>query len=91
MTALSAGIIVTTPEQLATIVREQVDAALAERAAPRADEPLLLTCAALCRRLGVSRASVYRWRNAKMPSIRTGDEYRYVLDEVMAWLRRRST
>ena len=54
-------------------------------------EPLLLTCSKLCKKLGVSRASIFRWRGEGMPSIRAGDEYRYVLDEVMAWLRGRSS
>ncbi len=75
-------------DRLTEIVRDAVSSALAEQK-PASSVPLLLTCAALCKRLGVSRASVYRWRGEGMPAIKAGDEFRYVLDEVMGWLRGR--
>lgn len=73
-------------ERLREIIREELSGLT-----PKGDEgPLLLTCSALCRRLGVSRASVYRWRGEGMPSLRAGDEHRYELDAVMSWLRGRA-
>lgn len=85
----ASTIVVTTEEKIAAIVREQVDEALAEQRDTKSDEPLLLTCSKLCTKLGVSRASVYRWRSEGMPSIKAGDEHRYILAEVLGWLRGR--
>jgi hypothetical protein len=73
--------------ELAELVRDAVSDALAAQRPAAAEEPMLLTCAALCRKLGISRATVYRWRHGGMPSIKWGDEYRYVLTEALSWLR----
>ena len=77
-----------TVDELRELVR---DVLLEERTPALAEEPLLLTCSKLCRKLGVSRASVFRWRGEGMPSIKAGDEHRYVVAEVLAWLREKST
>jgi hypothetical protein len=73
-------------------VLDQLAERLAERLPrrePDSEGPLLLTSSKLCRKLGVSRASVYRWRGEGMPAVKCGDEHRYILAEVLGWLRGR--
>jgi hypothetical protein len=56
-----------------------------------ADGPLLLTCNRLCKRLGLSRATIFRLRGQGLPCFKVGDEYRYELEPVVAWLRARGS
>lgn len=39
--------------------------------------------------LGVTMQTLYNWRNAGMPTIKVGAQYRYELEEVMQWLQER--
>jgi predicted DNA-binding transcriptional regulator AlpA len=83
-----ALVVTLTVGTLRALIRAEREAPHAE-SAPAIAEPLLLTCAKLCARLGVSRASVYRWRNEGMPCIKAGDDFRYILAEVLEWLKAR--
>jgi predicted DNA-binding transcriptional regulator AlpA len=85
-----APVVVIGAAELAGLVREAVREELEGRTTPESDEPMLLSCSKLCKKLGVSRASVYRWRAAGLKSIRAGDEHRYILAEVLEWLRGRA-
>lgn len=37
----------------------------------------------------VTMQTVYKWRKEGVPSIRIGHQYRYDLDKVMEWLKKR--
>ena len=39
--------------------------------------------------IGVTKYTIYLWRNEGMPAIRIGKYYRYELDGVMEWLKNR--
>jgi hypothetical protein len=88
--APSTQLVVTTPAELAELVREQIDAALAEHSR-RTVEPDLVDGATMARRVGVSRATLHRLRVGGMPAIRVGDTHRYRPADVLAWLTTRST
>jgi hypothetical protein len=86
---LSANaVFVLTEERLREVLREVV---LEERPVSANEaEPLLFTCSALCRKLGISRATVFRAREQGMPSVKVCDEYRYELEPCLAFFRGRS-
>lgn len=80
------AVAVLTAEQVAAIVRQQVDEALAEQVAERPPTPELVDAATMCRLIMVSRTTLHRLRVAGMPAIRVGDTYRYRPSAVVAWL-----
>ena len=82
------GLVVITTDELKAIVREQVEEALAEHAPKTSDEPIFVTCAVLCERLGVSRSTVFRARKAGLPFAKCGDEFRYEVSRCAEWFRR---
>lgn len=49
----------------------------------------LINSAELSDYLGVTMQTLYNWRNAGMPTIKLGAQYRYELEEVMQWLQER--
>lgn len=48
----------------------------------------ILTTDELCRRLKVSRTTLWNWRNNGMPVIKKGSLIRYDLQEVLKWLKK---
>ena len=85
MTALSAGIIVTTPEQLRAILREEVEAALAERAPSPA--PCLLDRRGLAEALDCGVDTIDKLRREGLPTVMLIESPRFELAAVLAWLR----
>lgn len=49
----------------------------------------LLDTPELAEYIGVTKHTIYVWRNEGMPAIKIGKFYRYELDEVMTWLKNR--
>ena len=49
----------------------------------------LLDTPQLAEYVGVTKYTIYLWRNEGMPAIRIGKYYRYEKDEVMQWLKNR--
>lgn len=49
----------------------------------------LISSAELSNYLGVTMQTLYNWRNAGMPTIKVGAQYRYELEKVMQWLQER--
>lgn len=79
------AIIITTPDALATLVRDAVRDALSE--APQNAGPLLLDRASVARALGVGTSSIDRFRRAGMPCVFVGDAPRFIVDECLTWVR----
>jgi hypothetical protein len=71
---------------LRALVREELEAMLCERASA----PALLTGAQLARELQISERTIFSLREEGLPLIRVGDSPRYVLADVLQWLRARS-
>lgn len=88
MSSPAQTLVVIAPEALAALVREQVELALAEHDATRA-EPELVAGPEMARRIGVSRTTLHRLRAQGMPAIRVCDVYRYKPAAVIAWLEAR--
>lgn len=84
------AIIVTTPEQLREIVREEVKAAIAE--AGRGNESEVLDTEGAARLLGVNPQTVPRLVKMKgLPSLRRiGTHYRFRRADLLAWMRDRA-
>lgn len=49
----------------------------------------LLDTPELAEYIGVTKHTIYVWRNEGMPAIKIGKFYRYELEEVMTWLKNR--
>jgi excisionase family DNA binding protein len=86
----ASPVIVVGVDELRDLLREVFREERAGGAVPK-DEPALITSSTLCGRLGVSRATVFRWRTKEgMPAVRIGrDDYRFELDRVLEWVRER--
>lgn len=72
------------------MVHDLFDRVLGERLAhlvPPEQPPALLTSAQICQQLGISRSKLAGLRARGLPSLRCGDSPRFVLDDVIAWLR----
>lgn len=86
MTAPTPAPVVLLP--LSDDVLDQIADRVAERLSvsvrPESDEPLYLTGAKLCAKLGISKATLYRARKGGMSSVRVGDEHRYLLASARA-------
>lgn len=82
--ALTMGV---TPEMLQPLV-EQIADAVAARVQSAPTQPLL-DRNELARALGISTATVDRLARAGMPAIRLVDSKRYLLADVLAWLKTR--
>lgn len=50
----------------------------------------LLNTPQLSQYLNVTQKTIYVWRKEGMPTVKIGRYYRYKLDDVMAWLEKRS-
>lgn len=87
-TGAPAPIVVTSPAELAAIVRDAVEQVLAEQQQDPA--PYLLDRNGIAKRLGVGLNSVDRFRRAGMPFVLVGEAPRFVADECLAWLRTNS-
>ena len=88
--APSPMLVTLTGDDLARIVREQVDAALDERAEDHAPARLLVSGAEFGQLLGCSRGKVHQLRCAGMPSVKVGDVYKFEPQTALTWLRARS-
>jgi hypothetical protein len=82
--APAAAVVVVTPEQLAELVRDAVQSALAEQS--QDSGPILLERAGLARALGVGLSSVDRLRREGMPCVFIGDSPRFLASECLTWL-----
>lgn len=83
-----SGVIVVAPDELARIVREQVDAALADHQADVRPQSLLVSGAEMAELIDVSRATLHRLRTDEgCPAVKVGDSYKYEPTKVLAWLR----
>lgn len=80
------GVIVTTAEQMALIVREAVAEAL-EALGPAVGNRKLLNRVELARALTCSPTQVDKLRRAGLPHLRVGDSPRFDIDECIQWLR----
>jgi hypothetical protein len=88
----AAPVVVTTPAELEALVLRAVAAALGERSAPAPDtDSRLLSRSGLAAALGVSPATVSRWRVEGLPCIALGTTPRFRLAAVRAWLDSRQT
>lgn len=76
-------VVVADTDQLRTLVTEAVHAALAEAA----KAPALLDRASLARALSCSPSTVDAMRKRGLPTVMIGDSPRFVLSEVVDWLR----
>ena len=47
----------------------------------------MLTTKELANELKVTTQTVYNWRKRDMPTVKVGPQYRYVLADVLEWLR----
>jgi hypothetical protein len=79
------AVIVTTPQALATLVRDAVSEALSQ--VYDNGRPLLLDRTSAASALGVGTSSVDRFRKAGMPCVLVGDTPRFIIDECLDWLR----
>jgi hypothetical protein len=87
---LSANaVFVLTDEQLREALRAVLSEERPQLSAPEA-EPLFASCSATCKRLGVSRATLFRARKEGMPAVRVGDDWRYEVAACADWFRGRS-
>jgi hypothetical protein len=88
MTAPAVVVLTCSLDELRALVRAEVDAALAERAAAPSTAPLR-DKGELARALDVSPATITRLTGEGMPHVFVGASPRYALDEVCAWLAAR--
>lgn len=79
------AVIVTTPEQLAALVRDAVSEALAD--ARKDASPVLLDRNGIAKALGIGLSSVDRFRREGMPCVFVGESPRFLVEECLAWLR----
>jgi hypothetical protein len=75
-----------TISQLRELIRAEIDESLFDHARDQRPEPELIDGREVARRCNVSRQTVFRWRVAGCPAIRTGDTYRYRFADVVHWL-----
>ena len=88
MTAPAVVVLTCSLDELRALVRAEIDAALAERAAAPSAAPLR-DKGELARALAVSPATITRLTGEGMPHVFVGASPRYSLDEVRAWLAER--
>jgi len=83
-------VIVTTPDQLAALVRQAVREELDARGAPTPPHKRYVTQRELSTRFAVSRTTVHNWvKQEGCPHILHGAVLRFDLEAVEAWLRAR--
>ena len=87
MSARPAMAAALTVDELRTLLRAELEEALAESRLVEA--PVLVDRAGLARALHVSVATVGRLARLGMPAVLVGDVPRYEVAEVIAWLRSR--
>lgn len=80
-------VVVLSPAELASLVRDAVADALAAR--EQAAAPALCDQAGIARALGVSTPTIRKMVRDGMPELRVGDAPRYELATCIAWLRAR--
>lgn len=82
--------VVVTVERLTELVREQVDAALAEHARDHTPQALLVGPSEMAALIDVSRTTLHRLREDGCPCVRVGDTFKYEPEAVLSWLRGRA-
>lgn len=82
-------IVTLTTDQLASLIREQVEAALAEHREGESPTPRLRTLAQAAREIGISDRTLRTYRDEGMPHVLIGTEVRYEIDACVAWIRQR--
>ncbi len=85
-TTSTALVVTLTVEQLRELVRESVADLIDDFPA---SEPGLMDQAGLSRALKISVSTIHKLRAAGLPTIYVGESPRFVLDEVVGWLRAR--
>lgn len=79
-------------ELIRPVLHDEIRAALAERQAPQVEaDDRLLSRTQLAMTLGISAATVTRWRAEGLPAIMLSGAPRYRLAVVRAWLDARQT
>jgi hypothetical protein len=89
---VSAAVALLTEEQLAELLEQAAERGAAKALALRnVPPPDLVSGAEMCRRLGVSRSTLHRFRQQGAPAVPVGDVYRYRAERVIEWLETRQS